>query len=142
MTEIQNNQNLDLKDFLSLKFETIGKDIARLDGKYTEFERKNCDKHTIIQAMLSSYQGKMEEKLEQLKEKVITREQYDRHLESQTGRNMMMQKDIKENSDNIETLEKEQIKVDGKIKNILIYFSIIGTAIMIAIDIARKRLGI
>lgn len=41
----------------------------------------------------------------------------------------------------VENIEKEQIKMDGKIKNILVYFTFIGTAIVIAFDIIRKRFG-
>ena len=39
----------------------------------------------------------------------------------------------------VENLEKENIKVDGKIQNIFVYLTIAGTLIMIVIDIIRKR---
>lgn len=42
----------------------------------------------------------------------------------------------------VENLEKEQIRTDGKIKNILVYFTLIGTAVVLGIDILRKRFGI
>lgn len=98
---VQNTQLDALKEFLNLKFEVVSKDIARLDGKYQEFERKNCDKHTVIQDLLSSYRGEITNKLENLQKEMYTREQFDRFLESNNGKWKMVDDRITKNDDKI-----------------------------------------
>lgn len=45
----------------------ITKDVAHLDGKYQEFERKNCQKHDLIFDKLGKMEGKFEERMEVFK---------------------------------------------------------------------------
>ncbi len=114
MENEDSKQNTDLA-VVNNKLENIAEKIAsgfnRSEGMFKMFEEKNCRKHQEILATVNNYQGKMEERVKGL-------------------------------CDRVESVEKEQIRTDAKIKNILVYFSVIGTAIIIAIDIVRKRFGI
>ncbi len=60
---IQNTKFNDLKDFLNLKFETLGKDVARTDGKLTLMEQKNCRKHQEILETTNKYRGEISNEL-------------------------------------------------------------------------------
>lgn len=109
--ELQDVKINSLKDFLNFKFETVGKDIARLDGKYTEFERKNCSKHTIIQDLLSRSMGEMNARMEELKDRMFTKDQYDMFLISNNGKLRMIDDRISKADDRVAKSEKRIEKV-------------------------------
>ena len=114
--EVQDVKLDSLKDFLNFKFETVGKDIARLDGKYTEFERKNCSKHTVIQDLLSRSMGEMSIKMEDLKEKMFTKDQYDAFILSNDGK--------------LKKIDDRMTKSEKKIDKVWQYLTIAGVVLV------------
>lgn len=132
--EIQDIKLESLKEFLNLKFETVGKDIASLNGKYVEFERKNCDKHTVIQDLLSCYRGEIGTKMDEMKDRMFTKEQYDQFLQSNNGKLRMIDDRI--------------TKTEKKIDKVWQYLTIAGAILLamwqfgqsIILEIFKKKI--
>lgn len=70
-------EEITLREFLEEKFkavekdiEDVGKDVARLDGKYQEFERKNCSKHDLLFDKLSKIEAVYDQKHEEMNKEI------------------------------------------------------------------------
>lgn len=93
-------------------------DLAILKDTLKWQEDKRCRKNDLILATFNQSSGKLEEKMDEMKEIMFTKEQYDRFLESNNGKLRMIDERI--------------TKSEKKIDKVWQYLTIAG-AILLAI---------
>ncbi len=96
----------------------LSKEIARTDGKISLMEEKNCRKHQEILETTNKYRGEMYEKMDQMKERMFTKDDYDMFLVSNNGKLRMM-------DDRITKVEKSTSKI------VMYLTAIAGTAVLV-----------
>ncbi len=136
--EVQDMRIDALKEFLIEKFNNLecnlSKEITRTDGKLTLMEEKNCRKHQEILETTNKYRGELEIKMDQLKDRMFTKSDYDMFLTSNNGKLRMIDERI--------------TKTEKKIDKVWQYLTIAGAIIFaiwqfgqqIILEIFRKKI--